>query len=75
VDDQFDLPGTFSSVTFTDKDLFDLQRHLAEKVEHGWAMWKIEGLINRLKEAERICEYAKKMGINVREWILAKGGE
>lgn len=58
---------------FTDKDLEDLKRHLLEKVEHGLAMWKIEGLIYRLEQAERICELAKKMGINVRDWMITKG--
>jgi hypothetical protein len=61
------------NTVFTDSDLDALKHHLAEKVEHGWAVWKIEGLIVRLQEAEKICEYAKKMGFNVRDWLIIKG--
>ena len=61
------------NTVFTNQDLIDLRRHLLEKVEHGWTTYKLEGLIYRLEEAEKICEYAKKMGLNVRGWMIAKG--
>ena len=40
-------------VTFTDNDLVALEQHLVNKVEHGWTMYKLEGLITRMKASEK----------------------
>jgi len=40
-------------MSFTDADLAALKNHLVTKVEHGWTVYKLEGLIDRLGAAER----------------------
>lgn len=42
--------------TFDDHDLQALKEHLVTKVEHGWTMYKLEGLIERLEAAEILAE-------------------
>lgn len=68
---------------FTNDDLSALKAHLVQKVEHGWTLYKLEGLIARLEAAEKVVKAHSKLENEqisyddfnslVAQWRLAAG--